>query len=488
MNKNFRLLLTAVGAAALVFAMELCAAEPESVQHPDYLKMVKAYADAMIKAGRDTYGEEHSPLFASALDRKSMKIGPMPAISGVRNGDRSLGGANPQTEYGLYSVLYELTRLTGESVYATEADNALKYFFTHCQSPKTDLMAWGEHIYWDFNREGVNGNDSCHEVCGEWPFWDQCYRLAPDACWQFAIGQWDHQIKSKETGEFSRHARWSSHGPGSGADFPRYAGQLIVNWADAYTRKENAGRERKEEMITAITCLVRRMEENMAQTKTGYLPALRGADYAWSDSNLELARCLWKAAPRLNQELAQRMTKLALKQDEDFHRMPHMITSNGGFAATLHTETGVPRDRSMNKPYTAIWATGYGHGTHAGRANRCYARYEQIQKEHQELASKYKCLILAAADQYLEADPDTKQLLKPDALAEAIGLMLNAHEISGEKKYLNRADHFGQLGIKLFLDDGLPLPKATNRHDHYEAITDGPSFMSALLDLHQRLK
>ena len=40
----------------------------------DYLTIVKLYADAMIKDGRDVYGTEHSPLFASALDRTT-KLG-----------------------------------------------------------------------------------------------------------------------------------------------------------------------------------------------------------------------------------------------------------------------------------------------------------------------------------------------------------------------------------------------------------------------------
>lgn len=38
------------------------------------LTIVKAYADAMIEDGRDIYGEEHSPLFAAALDRAAMKL------------------------------------------------------------------------------------------------------------------------------------------------------------------------------------------------------------------------------------------------------------------------------------------------------------------------------------------------------------------------------------------------------------------------------
>ena len=68
---------------------------------------------------------------------------------------------------------------------------------------------------------------------------------------------------------------------------------------------------------------------------------------------------------------------------------------------------------------------------------------------------------------------------------QVITLLVNSHRITGGKKYLERADYFGQLGIKLFLDDGPPLPKATNQHTHYEAITGGPGFMRALLRLYE---
>jgi hypothetical protein len=80
------------------------------------------------------------------------------------------------------------------------------------------------------------------------------------------------------TGDFSRHAKWSEHGPKSGFEFPRYAGQMIERWADAYSRKENFNRERRDELLTAIELLFRRMEENTKLTKSGYLPAGRAIE------------------------------------------------------------------------------------------------------------------------------------------------------------------------------------------------------------------
>ena len=460
---------------------------------PNYLGKVRAYADAMIRDGRDTYGTEPSPLFASTLNRKTMKIGTFGPIQGVRETDRSFGGANPQEEVGLYEILYRLSDLTLDPRYAAEADHALKFFFSRCQSPATGLMTWGEHLYWDFKKEGMGGYDARHEIKGEWPFWNVCYKLAPDPCWKFAIGQWDHQIADKKTGDFSRHATWSVHGPQRGADFPRYAGQMIVNWADAYTRKENANRPRRDELLTAIALMLKRMERNIKVSPTGYLLAATDVSHrgiSWASHAIELARCLWKAAPRVNGKLAGRMKRLALEMDDQFHRMPHTITSGGGFVVTLDVQTGKARARKKKKwsrPFTSDWASGYGYGIHARTANRCVVRFRQLEKSHPARAAKYRTLALAAADRYVKTRPNTRHLLKPGAISGVINLMLHAHELTGDQRYLKRADYFGRLGIRLFLGDGLPLPRVTNQHNHYEIITGGPAFMRALLRLHETL-
>ena len=62
--------------------------KPSAPQALTYLDYSKAYADAMIVKGRGAYGEKRSPLFASTLDRKTMKIGVQPKIEGIRDGDR----------------------------------------------------------------------------------------------------------------------------------------------------------------------------------------------------------------------------------------------------------------------------------------------------------------------------------------------------------------------------------------------------------------
>ncbi len=463
-----------------------------------YLNLVQAYADALIEKGRDTYGAVHSPLFASVLDRESIKLADeneIGEIDGVRKNDRSLTGGNLIHDEDLLKILYALPKVTGMNKYAEEADRAIGYFFKNCQSSATGLLCWGEHLFWDFMMDacGHAPNFDFHEA-KHWPFWDQAYRLAPDAAWTFVISEWEHQIHDKTNGDFSRHARYSKHETFSGFDFPRYAGQMMERWADAYLRPENNKRVRKEDLLHFIEVLFNRMQANAQLSESGYLVAGRSPrgdhiNVVWLTNNLELARCLEVAAKSVETEMAEKMRRFALKQDEDFFKAPHRLDSaGGGFAVTLHAKTGLPRQRSMNKPYSSTWSSGYGYGTHAGVANIIHGRYQSLKDNHLDMANQYRSMILTVGEKYLTSAPDTSILLKPAEFSDVIALMLNCYGLSEDEKFVKRAEYFARLGISLFLPDESPLPKATNHHNHYESITGGPSFMHQLLKLHQTMQ
>ena len=222
----------------------------------------------------------------------------------------------------------------------------------------------------------------------------------------------------------------------------------------------------------------------------GYLAAHEEADYVWPFSNLELARSIWEAIPLVSgadEDLAEQMKALALRQDNDFLRAPHRILDGGGFAATLHSETGEPRVRSMNLPYSSTWSTGYGHGIHAEYGNRILGRYRQLVDEYPEMAEKYRLFGLAAADKYLTEEPDPNEFVTPRIFANIIALLLEAWHLTSNRDYLERADFFGSKAVSFFMDDGNPLPRASNQHQHYEAKTGGADLMFALFALHRTL-
>lgn len=456
------------------------AANYRAAAAPDYLAVVRAYADSMIREGRDAYGSVHSPLFAAALDRRTLRLPaePVAEIPGIRKGDRSLSGANPMHDENFYQVLYALTEATGERRYAAAADEALKWFFENAQSPATGLMAWGEHLSWDFLREGVylglRGEQDYHEYYRPWVLSAECLRVAREPFLRFARGVWDHQIYDQKIGTFSRHAAWSKHKPASGnREFPRHGGFYIRTWADAYESS------RDPELVKAIETLTNLYWSRRHPVTEAILAESFTPELMWPHSNLSLAQDLWDSAEKMPRPLAARMRELAESVDRVFLKLPHELAAGGkGFVTTATVSKLEVRDPRgpEDRLYTKTWETGYGRATDAQVALQVLDRYKQ-----RPLAA-YRKLFLDAAERYLKSEPDTRIALYPGALSEAIATMLGAWRLTGERQYLDRADHFARQAVELFFT-GSPLPRASTRHEHYEAITRGDTLAMELLDV-----
>jgi len=422
----------------------------------DYLKLVKAYADAMLEHGRDTYGSAHSPLIASTLDRHTL------SLMSESGGDRANTGANVFHDQDLYQVLYALTEITGNKRYAREADQTLKWFFEHCQSPKTFLLTWGEHLSWGFEQDKVAGRgDGPHEFYGPWVLWSHSFAVAPEACTKFAQGLWDHQIH-EHSGEFSRHAKWSEHGTGIHNGYPRHGGFYIATWAEAYQRTK------EPVFLKAVETVVDHFERT-SDPNTGAIPC--------STNPSRLAVDLWDAAEKVPQPLARKLRERAFKTDTVYLSLVHEFDPRGrGFVAGADVRT---LERLTKGPWTdtKIWATGYGKATDSQVAMQCYLRYQQVKTKG------YKKLVLDAASRYLYSEPDTSITLYPGSMADAIFHMLACYKLTGRDYYIDRADYFARKAVEIFLDDTSPLPRASSEHDHYETITGGDDLMMALLDL-----
>jgi len=469
-------------AAAAAWAIELSVFSPARADSRDYLDVVRAYADAMIEHGRDAYGPAESPLFAAALDRGTLRLLEGESLErveriarsqwGVRPNDRTLTGANPMHDENLYQVLYALAQLTGERKYAEEADAALRWFLEHCQSPATGLMAWGEHMGWDFRTEGPIRD--VHEFARPWVLWDRCYELAPEACRRFASGVRQHQIADLETGRFSRHAAFSKHGPGRGYEFPRHGGFYIATWASAYERTGDA------ELLKAIEALTESFDERR-NPASGAIPAETATpELCWPPSNLSLAIDLEDSAAKVPNDLGAKMRACAARTDAVFLEIAHEIEPGGrGFLSTMTTSTLEPgRARGGGSGFfTETWSTGYGQWTDAQVAMFCLLRWEQVKAE------EYEKLFLAAADRYLASEPDASRVVWPGAMGDAITLLVEVHRITGDRRYLDRGDRLGRIAVELFFPDDSPLPKASSQHDHYEAITRADTLAMALVSL-----
>jgi len=471
----------------------------EAGSRPEYLKAVIDYADTLIAHGRDTYGSVKSPVFiAGGLDLKSNEfVRRQLKGQGIREGDRAYG-ANPHHDLNFYQLLYALTKLTGDKKYARQADKALKWFFENCQSPATGLFAWGEHLHWDVTAEQCKGRD-IHEFYRPWVLWPKSFELAPRACEAFATGLWDHQVYN-HSGDFNRHAKWSEHGPGQHCNISRHAGFCIATWAEAFKRTKNPVFLKAIERVLIF-------KEASRHPITGALPSDRaalsvqqwfhyisgqeikfehdpriGGLHSHVAGTLSLAIDLEQAAKFVPAELARMMLDFAHTEDEHFLKYheglgedsPHLFVDLAGVSTMKAFVVG--------RSYCPIWDFEYGKATEAQVALVCYERYKQLPPG--KVRAGFERLIKACAQRYLNSNPPPEAIQKPGVIGDVVLLMTAAYQLTGDKKFLDRADEFTDIGIKAFLDIS-PLPRVAVGFEHYEAITRADTMMMGLLKLWQ---
>ncbi len=488
----------------------------------NYLATARAYADALLTSGRDTYGTQSSPMIASMLDRHTLSLPAAPirttlpnlASNGVRFHDRSWDGSNVGHDHELYLLLYALADATGDANYATQADAALSWWMENTQSPVTGLLAWGEHLGWDFRRDATiqqftnssmstfNNDNQTHEFTGDWELWGRVRNFAPTRIRRFAQALWDHQIGDKATGDFSRHAKYDQHSVSTGASFPRHGGYFIATWAQAWAEApdvdENPALFKKADMLTAINAVAdqfnnrRRANDALPAGSNSPVDSQYFTSY-WQQNDLGMAVAVWRVIDLLPADEAAKVRSLALRSDDVIvNKVPNdLVTPGKGFVHRAYVDTLIPGDprRKGHPDFSALWEAGYGDPSTASYGVLMAQRYRQLSPyaQYVSLAAGYRGYVLQAADLYLESEPAPGQTVVPIALAEAIQLMLRAHEITGDAVYLKRADYFGRRASALFLTGGSPLPKVTSAHDHYETITGGDDLMLAMFDLAKAL-
>ncbi len=485
----------------------------EALKAYDYRAMAVAYANYMIEYGRDRYGEIHSPLFVSIMDRKTSTVFKYrkvpyahvvtkPYAPGLRRdyklrpNDRTYSGGNLLEDLPLYGLLYRLTGLTNDKRYKNEADKSIDWFMEHAQSPVTGLYSWGSHMYWDVYKDlpvyassgRIDGGYGGHEYNYVWPYWDS----HPEALARFAHGLWNNQIYDKQTGRFSRHAEYYKHGPGDEAfEFPQTGSCYIDIWAREY------GRSGDPEMKQAIKTLLR-LYRSMRDPVTGAMSwcTAEGDDRREVSNvqmNLFMATTVQDAAEFVRKRdpgLAGDMIRFAMFFDDEYLSNDYnkILDVAGKGIPTYYTITdrtdmikglilppagvnasvGFPLKTPDGLPSTSLynltpWFPGRSYAKFAGLLPD---RYERCDDKHKPI---YRRAILDIADIYMTISPEVQFVLCPDNISEVVRLLRCAYKLTGEAKYLHRADQMMQWAIRLFFDETSPLPKITNFDDWYES-------------------
>lgn len=510
-----------------------------------FQKTVQRFADAMLAAGRDTYGtgampngaDKRSGLFVSAMDRTAVG-GPKlltgrPTLPfGVRQGDRvgqgtngKLIGANVMHDQGLLLTLNELSRQTGQSNYAQASDASIKWLFDNARSgantgytPGTNLLPWGEHLSWDIERDIPVSAHALepepnfeHEFYESWRSWSRTHALSPTGAKAFALGLWDHQIRVKtdnqpgdvgNIGDYDRHGEYDNHAPQDEFDFPRHGGYFIGTWGEALkhtapgeTMVDERGvtRDLQSEYRAAIDAVLTRFERKRANPLDRGLIEMsdnpRDTNTHSTSSSLQLAIESQHAAGIMapSDSLRGRLTKFAREEDVSFLQWDHQ-PATAGFVTSVTIDTKTVSGRSN------FWGAAYGNTTTSGLAVILLDRYDQLVASSEPVdatqAGKYRLLLIGAADGYLTANPDTDrdgslddEKIWAGEFGDVILTQLAAWKLTQDARYLERAVVLGDIAINTFWS-GYALPRASTDVQHYESITGSGTLAMALLELH----
>lgn len=500
------------------------------------------YADAMMRFGRDRFGDGHMPsgddkqsgLFLSAMDRKAnagSTFEPAPfadgvpsAPAGIRQADRvfdrsqpenrrTLNGVNVGHDQQLYQLLYRLTDHTGDTAYAQAADTALGWFVRNTRSGSsgypvespTGLLAWGEDTAWDPVRDRpisakYKDGRTEHEFFESWHLWGRIQSggmanaQAVDA---FALGLWNHQVWRQSDGSFNRHA-WHDAADGQRdlRDYPRHAGYMIQAWS--YALADTTVTANDATLLRAVATMAKRYR--LKQDRTGGLIEADGQTptVGWVFNGYELALEAWDAADRVlayDAELAVALRQIARRYDDAFLRLAHdaaqgRLVDTVGFTAT----GGLKADATR---YSKPWGQAYGGDASSVNAGLLIRRIEQLTGSPDKTDANHRSRLVqsltALADFYLVSGPDTDddgnlfdEAVWPLELASVINLQLAVYRLSQQKKYLDRATEIGGLANDNFFGS-FALPRAAGNRGHYESITGGDDLALALFELDRAL-
>ena len=472
-----------------------------------YLAVVQRACNALLENARDNYGEQHSGMIISLLDRQTGKplLELVPPTGnnrppGVRETDDvPIGGCNTNLQLDLYRCFVHLSRLTGDPRYADAARQAMVDFMRITQNPKTGLLAWGEHLSWDCLKDKIGapphrvpdeGHNRAyiHEPKRKFLFYNELLEWNGPGALNYARGLWEHQICDQKTGDFSRHAAYDKHEPGSGFDFQKEGSYFIDTWSQAYAKTHD------DYYANAVRVLATRYlnmmnDLNLLDSETGRPERKNWCMPEWM---LSLAMESADAAGRMDPQTAELLRKLTARLDDGFLRLDHAPQDPKlGFLVLVDTSTGKarPYPKRGGNGYSRIWGLGYGTNSASMLATLCYTRQGQLGKGDQ--ANAYRKLVLAAAKVYQQAPPDTnKNSVWAGEYGLAIFAELAAYRLTDEAAYLDTARKIADSAIDVLWEGGSPLPRASwgekeKRVDYYDAVTYPDTLILSLLALHE---
>jgi pectate lyase len=188
------------------------------------LPAVQAFADNVLRYGRDVYGAKPTPLFADGLNVETHE----PAVWKLESQyvekwkmPREWVLSNLASQQNLFRVLVALTQITGDAKYKQAAVDATRYALDHLRH-ESGLLFWGGHAAWDLRtnqpvgegRAVSGGVAGKHELKCNLPYYELMWEIDPDATRKFIESFWSNHILRWDILDMNRHGYYKPVPPG----------------------------------------------------------------------------------------------------------------------------------------------------------------------------------------------------------------------------------------------------------------------------------
>jgi pectate lyase len=169
-----------------------------------YLLAVKTFADNVLRHGRDTYGDTHTPLFVDGINVDTLE----PPVW-KRNGERWIL-SNMASQQTLFRVLDGLSTATGDPKYHNAVVEAINYQFDNLTDPG-GMIYWGGHSCYDALGDRIVGESPNHEYKHHYPYYELMWQVNPEATRRHIEAVWTAHIIDWGSLDFNRHGRYGDH-------------------------------------------------------------------------------------------------------------------------------------------------------------------------------------------------------------------------------------------------------------------------------------
>lgn len=216
MQCNKLLLTVLLVVPTLSLTREGACSEKTSAMDNARMDAAMRFAETVLKYGRDTYGEKHTPLFTDTLDVDTMKAPDKMYIFRLNKPSprqyqpwQPVVSSNLAYQGNLMRVLVGLSNLTGDPKYKEAYKECIRYYFKHYQT-KSGMLHMGHHRFIDLKADDYDGDDwppgsRGHEMKGDMPYYDLFWETDPQATRRMLAGHWNSHIKNWDNMDFTRH-------------------------------------------------------------------------------------------------------------------------------------------------------------------------------------------------------------------------------------------------------------------------------------------